>query len=74
MTMSTYIDKCECHIHSLDGGLAQATILEKIGDNKYLAQYGDVKCTAIFNPFVGRYYVDDKYGIVRDKKPVSRER
>ena len=72
--MSNYIDKCECHIHSLDGGLAQATILKKIGDNKYLAQYGDVKCTAIFNPFVGRYYVDDKYGIMRDKKPVSRER
>ncbi|MDD4474259.1 MAG: hypothetical protein PHV95_00505 [Eubacteriales bacterium] len=72
--MPNYIDKCDCHIHSLDGGLAQATILEKIGDNKYLAQYGDVKCTAIFNPFVGRYYVDDKYGIVRDKKPINRER
>lgn len=72
--MSDYIRKCECHIHSLDGGLAEATILEKIGDNKYLAQYGDVKCNAIFNPFVGKYYVDDKYGIVRDKKPANNER
>ncbi|OGO91743.1 MAG: hypothetical protein A2Y17_13360 [Clostridiales bacterium GWF2_38_85] len=72
--MDNYICKCECHIHSLDGGLAEATILAKTGDNQYLAQYGDVKCTAIYNPFVGKYFVDDKYGIVRDKKPVSRER
>jgi hypothetical protein len=47
--------KCECHIHSPDGGPAEATILKRIGDNKYIAKYGDVKCTAIFNPFAGRY-------------------
>jgi len=64
--MADYIDKCNCCIHSLGGELAEATILEKIDDNLYLAQYGDVKCTAIFNPFVGKYYVDDKYGIVKE--------
>ena len=72
--MTDYIDRCQCHIHSLNGELAEATILKKIGDNQYLAQFGDVKCTAIFNPFVGTYYVDDKFGIVRDHKPRDRER
>lgn len=27
----------QMHIHSLDGALAEATILEKVGDNKYIA-------------------------------------
>jgi len=58
--------KTQAHIHSRDGALGEATILDKIGDNRYLAQVGDVKCSAIFNPFVGRYYVDDKYGVVRE--------
>ena len=65
--MSDYIERCECYIHSLKqgkvSGLDEATILEKVGDNLYLAEYNGVKCTAIFNPFVGRYYVDDVYGI-----------
>ena len=60
--MRDYIDKCQCHIHSLDGGLAEATILDKIGNNLYLADYNGVQCTAIFNCFVGKYYVDDVYG------------
>ena len=63
-----YIDKCECYIHSLKQGetsvLAEATIVEKIGDNLYLADYNGTRCTAIFNPFVCRYYVDDIYGKV----------
>lgn len=71
--MENYIDKCECHIHSLDGGLAEATILKKTGDNQYIAQYGDVKCTAIYNVFVGRYYVDDKYGIIKEPKNHDRD-
>ena len=25
-----------------------------------------VKCTAIYNPFVGSYYADDKYGVIRE--------
>ncbi len=54
--MAGYIDKCECFIHSLKkdghGVLAEATILKKIGDNDYLAEYNGVKCHALFNPFV----------------------
>lgn len=60
------------HIHSLGGELREATIVEKVGDNKYIAGYNGVKCSAIFNPFVGEFYVDDKYGIIQDraqKKP-----
>ena len=63
----------QMHIHSLNGGLAEATIVEKIGDNQYIAEYNGVRCTAIYNPFVDQYYVDDKYGVVRDKKPSRNE-
>ena len=63
--MADYIDKCECHIHSL----------KRTGDNQYIAQYGDVKCTAIYNPFAGTYYVDDKYGVLsRGGKERGNER
>ena len=62
-----YITKCKCVIHSLNkdgqGNFAEATIIEQIGDNLYLADYNGVKCTAIFNVFTGYYYVDDLYGI-----------
>ena len=57
------------HIHSLDGELREATIHKKIGVNDYLAEYNGVKCHAIYNPFVNKFYVDDKYGIIRDKAP-----
>lgn len=59
----------QMHIHSLDGALAEATIVEKVGDNRYVADYNGIKCSAIYNPFVGAYYVDDKYGVIKDKAP-----
>lgn len=68
--MADYIDKCECYIHSLkqDGKhvLGEATIIKRLGDNDYLADYNGVKCHAIFNPFVGTYFVDDKYGVIKE--------
>lgn len=27
-----------------------------------------VKCTAIYNPFVGIYYADDIYGIIKEEQ------
>ena len=57
------------HIHSLNGALAKATIVEKVGDNNYIAEYNGVRCTAIFNPFAGRFYVDDKYGVIKERTP-----
>jgi len=61
--------KVQAYIHSLkDNGhdrhmLGEAEIIKCIGDNLYLAEYKGVCCTAIFNFFTGRYYVDDVYGI-----------
>lgn len=44
----------------------EVELLEKIGDNNYLVKTNDgVKCTAIFNPFVGIYYADDIYGVIK---------
>lgn len=62
--------KVEAYIHSLKDHinnrhvLGEVEIREKIGDNLYLAEYQSIRCTAIFNPFVGRYFVDDVYGIL----------
>jgi len=61
------------HICSLDGELKEATIIEKTGDNRYIAEYNGVKCTAIFNPFVCHFYVDDKYGIIQDNAVKNRD-
>ena len=61
------------HIHSLNGELREATIVEKVGDNRFIAEFGGVRCTAIYNPFVNHFYVDDKYGIIRDKTPSRDE-
>ena len=61
--MQDFITKQQCYIHSLKQGekhvLGEATIIKRLGDNDYLAQVGDVKCHAIYNPFSGNYYVDD---------------
>ena len=51
-------------VHSVKA-VKEVEIIEKRGDNDYLAKVGAVICTAIFNPFVGLYYVDDVYGVVR---------
>lgn len=76
--MADFIDKCECYIHSLKQGetnvLAEATIIKRLGDNDYLAEYNGVRCHAIYNPFVGRYYVDDKYAVIREQKNRDMER
>ena len=61
------------YIHSLDGELRDATILKCLGDNDYLAEYNGVRCHAIYNLFVNRFYVDDKYGIIKDKNPTWDE-
>ena len=47
------MEKCECYIHSLKQGethvLGEATIIKRLGDNDYLAEYNGVKCHAIRN-------------------------
>lgn len=61
------------HIHSLDGELREATIIKQLGDNDYLAEYNGIKCHAIYNPFVNKFYVDDKYGIIKNKATSRNE-
>ncbi len=62
--------KVEAYIHSLKDKendrhvLGEAEIIKSLGNNLYLAEYNGVRCTAIFNPFVGRYFIDDVYGII----------
>ena len=49
-----------CHV------LGEAEIIKRIDDNLYLAEVNGIRCTAIFNFFTGRYYVDDVYGVQED--------
>ena len=62
------------HIHSLNGEMREITILEQetlFGHpipNAYIVKYGNVKCTAIYNPLTCQYYADDKYGIIKEKQ------
>jgi len=70
--MEDLIMKVQAYIHSLKDRkndrnvLGEAEIIKCIGDNQYLAEYNGIRCTAIFNFFTGRYYVDDVYGIVKE--------
>lgn len=50
--------KAMAHINSLNGELAEITVLEKVG----IVDYKGVKCHALFNWFVCEYYADDIYG------------
>lgn len=59
------------HIHSLDGEMREVTVLDQKFDGRqttYIVSYGGVKCTAIFNPFSGHFYADDKYGRIEERK------
>ena len=65
MRVLAYIHSLKDHQHDRHM-LGEAEILKQIGDNLYLAEYNGILCTAIFNPFVGRYFVDDVYGIQKE--------
>lgn len=60
--------KTQAYIQSLNEGLMkpthkdEITVLEKVGDNDYIADYKGVRCHALFNWFVGAYFADDVYG------------
>ena len=60
--------KTMAHINSLSGKMAEITVLDKPNENenKYIVEYGGVKCSAIFNYFVCEYYADDIYGIIKE--------
>ena len=64
--------KVTAYIHSLKDKktdtnvLGECEILEHIDNNTVIAMYNGIKCKAIFNPFVGEYFVDDVYGRIDD--------
>ena len=64
--------KVKAYIHSLKdcerdhNVLGEAEIIKSIGNNLYLAEYNGIQCTAIFNVFTGRYYVDGVYSIQKE--------
>ncbi len=64
--------KTMAHINSLNGKIAEVTILKHTKDDKYIVDYCGVKCTAIFNIFTNSYYADDLYGIVKEKCDENR--
>ena len=58
--------KAMAHINSLNGKLAEITVLENVGDNDYIVEYNGIKCHAIFIFFFCEYYADDVYEIVKE--------
>lgn len=58
--------KIKALVHSLQAQ-AEVTILHEKNNNDVVAEYNEKRCTAIFNPFVCLYYVDDIYGILQDQ-------
>ena len=58
----------QAHINSLDGGMDEITVIEKVENASqpyYIVDYKGVKCTAIFNWYVCEYYADDLYGVIK---------
>ena len=56
----------EAMIHSLKKQ-DEAVILHERGCNDVVAEYKGKRYTAIYNPFVGLFYVDDVYGVLQDQ-------
>ena len=46
-------------------GLADVTIISENGCNDVVAEYNGKRYTAVYNGFVGKYYVDDVYGEIK---------
>lgn len=40
----------------------EAEIIAHTDNNNVIAEYNGVKYRAVFNPFVGAYFIDDIYG------------
>lgn len=66
--------KTKAQVHSLQAQ-DEVIILHERSNNDVIAEYKGKRCTAVFNPFVCLYYVDDIYGVLTDqhKCPVCGE-
>ena len=63
--------KIKALVHSLKDR-DEVTILHEKNNNDVIAEYKGKRCTAIFNPFVGLFYVDDIYGVLTDRHKCPR--
>jgi len=63
--------KTKAQVHSLKSQ-DEVVILHDKNNNDVIAEYKGKRCTAIFNPFVGIYYVDDIYGVLSDPNKCPR--
>ena len=61
----------KAQVHSLQSQ-DEVTILHEKSNNDVVAEYSGKRCTAIFNPFVGLFYVDDIYGVLTDQHKCPR--
>jgi hypothetical protein len=73
MKVTAYINSLKDKEHDRHV-LGEAEIIKSIGDNLYPAEYNGVKCTAIFNFFTGRYYVDDVFGVVKGENVLQKNK
>ena len=49
--------------------LQDVEILEQVGDNDYIVLTpAGIKCHALFNPFIGYYFADDVYRVVKEEQ------
>lgn len=58
--------KVRAMIHSMNKQ-DEALILHEKGANDVVAEYKGIRCTAIYNPFSGLFYVDDIFGVLPDQ-------
>ena len=63
--------KIKAQVHSLNAQ-DEVIILHENGPNDVVAEYNGKRCTAIYNVFVGLYYVDDIYGVLPDQHRCPR--
>ena len=59
------------YVHSLQAQ-CEVSILHEKDNNDVIAEYNGKRCSAIFNPFVGLFYVDDIYGVLPDQHKCPR--
>jgi hypothetical protein len=63
--------KAKAQIHSLNAQ-DEVLILHENGNNDVVVAYNGNRYTAVYNVFVGLYYVDDIYGLLRNQNICPR--
>lgn len=59
--------KVRAMVHTLND-LDEVEIISEVDVNNVVARYKGKLYTAVFNVFTGLYYVDDKYGAIKEEQ------